>query len=122
MKNGSLNPCLEYLSMLSNPEGRILSQLRAEILEEFPDFEERLCRGVPFFYFLGKRVAGYGVAQRHLSFYVMDGQALRNRGPECKDMDISATVIRFSKERMIPYFQLRPVLLERVGEIQRSRL
>lgn len=71
-----------------------------------------------FFYFLGQRVVGFRSSQRHLSFFVMDGKALRSLQEELTGLDVSSTVIRFPVSGPLPFRVVQRVVRERLKEIR----
>ncbi|TGL72112.1 DUF1801 domain-containing protein [Leptospira jelokensis] len=72
------NEVERYLNQLPEKEKKVLSKLREQILAISPNMEERLSRGVPFFYHLGKRCVGFRFSKNHLSFFIMEGKVLKN--------------------------------------------
>ncbi len=110
----------EYLRSLPAANRRALSAVRAAIRAAVPGIEERPSRGVPFFRYRDRRVVGFGATARHLSFYVMEGEALRTLAHDLGDFDVSSTVIRFSPDRPLPTELIRKLVLARKAEIDRS--
>jgi uncharacterized protein YdhG (YjbR/CyaY superfamily) len=115
------NPAvIDYLEQQTPEAKEALLQLRSSILDVEPAFSEGLSRGVPFFYFRGKRVAGFRASKTHLSFFIMEGQVLRRRLHSLNEsgFDVSSTVIRFNPERPLPLAVLQELVSARVEEIK----
>jgi uncharacterized protein YdhG (YjbR/CyaY superfamily) len=111
------NVVIDYLEKLPQHEKDALSLLRNQILKLVPDMEERLCRGVPFFYYKGKRAVGIRASKKHLSFFIMEGNVLKDLQKEIAHLDYSNTVIRFKAERSISSNLVKRLVLARVKEI-----
>jgi uncharacterized protein YdhG (YjbR/CyaY superfamily) len=94
----SKNVVLDYLEKLPTQEKEALATLRNQILELVPEMEEGLSRGVPFFYYKGKRAVGFRSSKTHLSFFIMEGKVMKELEKEIASLDYSNTVIRFSAE------------------------
>lgn len=108
-----------YLNGLSSAERRVLGAMRKQILQLVPELEERLSRGVPFFYYRGKRAVGFRSSKTHLSFFIMEGNVLNNLRDEIADFDNSSTVIRFTPEKPLPEKLLKQLVLARIAEIEK---
>ncbi|MBK9149661.1 MAG: DUF1801 domain-containing protein [Saprospiraceae bacterium] len=116
----SKNVVLDYLEKLPTHEKEVLATLRNQILELVPEMEERLSRGVPFFYYKGKRAFGFRSSKAHLSFFIMEGKVLKELEKEISHLDYSNTVIRFSAEQPIPKKIIEKLVLARMKEIENS--
>jgi uncharacterized protein YdhG (YjbR/CyaY superfamily) len=113
----SMNVVLDYLEKLPTHEKEALATVRNQILELVPDMEERLSRGVPFFYYKGKRAVGFRSSKTHLSFFIMEGKVMKDLEKEIAHLDYSNTVIRFKAEHPIPSKIIEKLVLARVKEI-----
>lgn len=112
------NPVLNYLENLSKEEKEVLGALRNEILQLVPEMEERLSRGVPFFYYKGKRAVGFRSSKTHLSFFIMEGNVMKAMQQEIAHLDVSSTVIRFSVEHTLPLGIVEKLVWARIREIE----
>jgi uncharacterized protein YdhG (YjbR/CyaY superfamily) len=113
---------LSYLNSLPLSDRQALSALRQQILSIAPGLEERLSRGVPFFYHRGKRAVGYRSSKQHLSFFIMEGKVLDRFRKEFAMFDNSSTVIRFMAENPIPKEIIENLVRARMEEIEESLL
>lgn len=114
------NEVLEYLSNLSPKEKTVLGILRNQILDYVPNIEEKLSRGVPFFYHHGKRAVGFRSSKNHLSFFIMEGNVMKDLQNELTDFNISSTVVRFTAENPIPDELIKKLVLARIAEIEQT--
>ena len=96
------NVVTEYIETLASDEQSALTTLRQQILELVPSLEERLSRGVPFFYYRGKRAVGFRSSKNHLSFFIMEGNVMNDLRNQMADYDNSSTVIRFTTNKPLP--------------------
>lgn len=110
----------KYIESLASHERAALSILRAQILQLVPDAEERLSRGVPFFYHRGKRAVGFRASKGHLSFFIMEGKVLDEFRGELDPFDNSSTVVRFTPENPLPEELIKKLVLARIEEIDRK--
>ena len=120
MLMNSKNIVLDYLEKLPTYEKEALATLRNQILELVPEMDERLSRGVPFFYYKGKRAVGFRSSKKHLSFFIMEGKVFKEFEKEIASLDNSNTVIRFSAEHPIPSKIIEKLVLARVVEIEKA--
>lgn len=90
------NEVTHYLDQLPDAERKALEKIRRQILQIMPQAEERLSRGVPFFYYKGKRALGFRSSKTHLSFFIMEGKVLNQYRPAFSQYKNSSTVIEFS--------------------------
>ncbi|MFN4316172.1 MAG: iron chaperone [Chitinophagaceae bacterium] len=111
---------VDYLNSLSPEEKKVLGKLRNQILALVPAFEERLSRGVPFFYYKGKRAVGFRSSKAHLSFFIMEGKVMTELRKEIAHLDYSNTVIRFKADQPIPGDIIEKLVLARVKEIENT--
>ncbi len=111
----------DYLRKLATDERTALANIRKQIRSLIPGAEERLSRGVPFFYYKGKRAVGFRSSKTHLSFFIMEGNVLHNHKSALSGYNYSSTVVRFTAQHPISGKLLRKLVLARVAEIE-SRL
>jgi uncharacterized protein YdhG (YjbR/CyaY superfamily) len=111
---------LNYLRRLPPIEQRALKSVRHLILQLAPTLEERLSRGVPFFYYKGKRAVGFRSSKNHLSFFIMDGRVLHDLREELSAYDHSSTVVRFTVANPLPDKLIKRLVLARISEIERQ--
>jgi len=109
-----------YLQNLSAGERKVLTTLRQQILKAMPGMEERLSRGVPFFYYRGKRAVGFRASKTHLSFFIMEGNVLHEMRNEVSEYKNGPTVIQFSPEAPLPDRLVEKLVRARVAEIEKS--
>ena len=112
-----MNEVSRYLRKLPLDERKVLTSIRTEILRLMPEADERLSRGVPFFYYKGKRAVGFRASRKHLSFFIMEGEVLHNHNLELSAYDSSSTVIRFTVQNPISGRLLEQLILARMTEI-----
>jgi uncharacterized protein YdhG (YjbR/CyaY superfamily) len=108
----------DYLRNLPKDERTTLANIRKQIRSLIPGAEERLSRGVPFFYYKGKRAVGFRSSKTHLSFFIMEGNVLRNHESALVDYNYSSTVVLFTPQHPISGKLLRKLVLARVVEIE----
>lgn len=111
---------LNYLDNLPIEEKEALQNLRNQILNISPLFEERLSRGVPFFYYKGKRAIGFRSTKKKLSFFIMQGNVLKTMKQDFIDYQSSSTVIWFTPEKPLTKNLLEKLVLARINEIDNS--
>lgn len=114
------NPVSQYLNQLPKKEREALETVRKQILSLMPEAEERLSRGVPFFYYKGKRAVGFRSSKTHLSFFIMEGKVLDTLRSEISDYDNSSTVIKFSPEKLLNRSIIEKLVRARIEEIEKS--
>lgn len=107
----------QYLSKLVEEERNVLQSLRDQILAVHPLLEEGLSRGVPFFYYRGKRAVGFRSSKEHLSFFIMEGTVLKRLKEVFSDFESSSTVIRFSVTKPLPPIVVEQLVRSRIEEI-----
>lgn len=111
---------LSYLDNLPIEEKEALQNLRNQILNISPLFEERLSRGVPFFYYKGKRAIGFRSSKKHLSFFIMEGNVLNTLRNEFSAFKNGPTVIQFTPENPLPKDLISKLVRARISEIEKS--
>jgi uncharacterized protein YdhG (YjbR/CyaY superfamily) len=94
--------------------------LRQQILLLVPHLEERLSRGVTFFYYRGKRAVGFRSSKNHLSFFIMEGNVLKAVKNERIDFDYSSTVVRFTADNPLPDQLIAKLVWARIEEINQQ--
>lgn len=109
-----------YINRLDPDERTALSALRQQILRLMPSLEERLSRGVPFFYYRGKRAVGFRASKNHLSFFIMEGHVMQALRQEMADFNNSSTVIRFTASNPLPKKLIEKLVLARIAEIDQT--
>lgn len=114
------NEVIKYLNGLSPEEKNILGAIRKQIFEIEPNIDEKLSRGVPFFYYKGKRAVGFRSSKTHLSFFIMQGNVLKDLQNKLEKYDVSSTVIRFSVENPLAKSAIKMLVLARIEEIESS--
>ena len=114
------NPISQYLNELTNKEREALETVRKQILSLMPEANERLSRGVPFFYYKGKRAVGFRSSKPHLSFFIMEGNVLDAYRSELSEYDNSSTVIKFSPEKPLNKGIIEKLVRARIEEIEKS--
>lgn len=113
----SNNVVLDYLEKLPSNEKEVLAILRNQILKLIPEMDERLSRGVPFFYYKGKRAVGFRSSKTHLSFFIMDGNVLKELQKKIAHLDVSSTVIRFTPDNPLSKEIIEMLVRARIKEI-----
>lgn len=114
----NLNEVAAYLDQLPAEGKRVLEALRQQILVVAPNMVERLSRGVPFFYYLGKRAVGFRASKTHLSFFIMEGEVLKTLRQEFQEFDHGSIVIRFVAKKPLPANLVTKLVLARLAEIE----
>lgn len=97
-----------------------LTSFREQLAALIPAHTEILSRGVPFFYYRGKRAVGYRASKGHLSFFIMEGKVLQRFAPSLQEFEHGPTVIRFQPERCIPPSLLVLLVQARLLEIDKQ--
>jgi uncharacterized protein YdhG (YjbR/CyaY superfamily) len=106
-----------YLQNLTSSEAKALLKLRENLAALIPAYTEKLSRGVPFFYYRGKRAVGYRASKGHLSFFIMEGKVLQSFAVELKNWEHGPTVVRFQPNQPIPLDLLARLVAARLAEI-----
>ncbi len=107
----------EYLAALPTDQREVLERLHTVIVSAVPDPKEAIKTGVPAIRYRGKTVVGFGATQKHISLYVMYGEALEVLKEDLLPYETSNTVIRFSSDRPLPASLVRKVVAMRIKEI-----
>ncbi len=116
------NEVSAYLDQLPAADKKTLETLRQQIKLVAPKLEEGLSRGVPFFYYLGKRAVGFRSSKTHLSFFIMEGRVLQTLQQEFQDFKYSTTVIRFDSKNPLPEQLIKKLVLARLAEIENKTI
>lgn len=111
---------LSYLDDLPLEEKAALQNLRNQILNIIPNFEEHLSRGVPFFYYKGKRAVGFRSSKKHLSFFIMEGNVLNTLRNEFSAFKNGPTIIQFTPENPLPKDLISKLVRARISEIEKA--
>jgi uncharacterized protein YdhG (YjbR/CyaY superfamily) len=106
-----------YFDILPEAERTTLQGISQQIQQLVPAAELKLSRGVPFFYYKGKRAVGFRSSKTHLSFFIMEGEVLKRYRQEFADYDHSTTVIRFQPDKPLDPEIIKTLVLARIGEI-----
>ncbi|NTS40301.1 DUF1801 domain-containing protein [Flavisolibacter sp. BT320] len=114
------NDVTKYIATVAGDEQKALRFLRQQILQLLPGAEERLSRGVPFFYYRGKRAVGFRLSKTHFSFFIMEGNVMNELRKEMTGFDNSSTVIRFTADNPLPEALIKKLVLARKKEIDRK--
>ncbi len=114
------NEVITYLENLPANDRRVSTTLRQQILNTTPGLEERLSRGVPFFYYRGKRAVGFRSSKTHLSLFIMEGNVLKDMHRAITDYDHGPTVVKFSAKTPLPESLINKLVKARVSEIDQS--
>ncbi|MBB1282786.1 DUF1801 domain-containing protein [Flavisolibacter sp. BT320] len=114
------NDVTKYIATVGAGEQKALRSLRQQILQLLPGAEERLSRGVPFFYYCGKRAVGFRASKHHLSFFIMEGNVLNELRKEMADFNNASTVVRFTADKPLPESLIEKLVWARMKEIDRK--
>lgn len=114
------NDVTKYIATVAGDEQKALRFLRQQILQLLPGAEERLSRGVPFFYYRGKRAVGFRASKNHLSFFIMEGNVLNEMRKELTDFNNASTVVRFTADKPLPESLIEKLVLARMKEIDQK--
>lgn len=109
-----------YFMMLPEAERNILQAICQQIQQLVPAAELKLSRGVPFFYYKGKRAVGFRSSKTHLSFFIMEGDVLNSYRKLFASYDNSKTVIRFQPEQPLDPAIIEKLVLARIDEIDKK--
>ena len=107
-----------YLAQVRPRHRRAVQALHDAIAAEVPDAVVAVRRGVPAFRYRGRPLVSIGDAERHVSLYVMQGNALDVHAAELAGYDRSRTVVRFEPESPIPTELVARLARTRLGEIE----
>ncbi|MBX2969027.1 MAG: DUF1801 domain-containing protein [Cyclobacteriaceae bacterium] len=106
-----------YMKGLAAADRKALESLRQQIASLMPEAEQRLSRGVPFFYYKGKRAVGFRASKGYLSFFIMEGHVLNNMKHALRDYESSSTVVWFTPDKPLPKALVEKLVKARVTEI-----
>ena len=106
-----------YFLKLPEEERQALDAISQQIQELVPAARLKLSRGVPFFYYKGKRAVGFRSSKTHLSFFIMEGTVLNRFREEFTAYDNSTTVIRFQPNKPLHSTIIKKLVLARIKEI-----
>jgi uncharacterized protein YdhG (YjbR/CyaY superfamily) len=106
-----------YFLKLPEEERQSLEAISKQIQELVPTAQLKLSRGVPFFYYKGKRAVGFRSSKTHLSFFIMEGLVLNRFREELTAYDNSTTVIRFQPNKPLHSTIIKKLVLARIEEI-----
>lgn len=120
VRTGVKTEVSEYLRNLPKAERDTLGIIRKQILKLIPNAEERLSRGVPFFYYKGKRAVGFRSSKAHLSFFIMEGNVLNKLRREISAYNNSSTVIKFTAEKPLYEEIIKKLVQARIEEMERN--
>jgi uncharacterized protein YdhG (YjbR/CyaY superfamily) len=113
------NPDVDaYMQGLAAADRKALESLRQHIAALMPDAEQRLSRGVPFFYYKGKCAVGFRASKEHLSFFIMEGHVLKNIKHDLRDYENSSTVVWFTPDKPLPKVLVEKLVKARMMEIE----
>lgn len=107
-----------YLARQPEAHRRALGELRAAIVSAVPDCQEATRRSVPAFLLEGKQLVSIGAARRHVSLYVMYGDALTRLAERLGGFEVSNTVVRFDPFQPIPADVVADIVTFRADEIR----
>ncbi|MCF1715257.1 DUF1801 domain-containing protein [Flavihumibacter sp. RY-1] len=107
----------DYFLKLPEPERKALEAISQQIQKLVPSAQLQLSRGVPFFYYKGKRAVGFRSSKTHLSFFIMEGTVLNRFREELIAYDNSTTVIRFKPDKPLHPTIIKKLVLARIEEI-----
>lgn len=111
----------EYLARAPEGHRTALKQLREAVMSVVPHADEVIRSGVPAFRYHGKSLVSIGAAQRHVSLFVMYGEALKTHVAELGRYDTSNTVVRFDPNQPIPVGLVTKLVTARAAEIDGTR-
>ena len=116
-KGGSAKPTTidEYLAQLSDEMRAALEKLRKTIKAAAPKAEECISYGICGFRQNGMLV-GFGAAEKHCSFFLMDGSTVESHKAELKGYDTSKGTIRFPPDKPLPASLVRKLVKARLAE------
>lgn len=106
-----------YFLKLPEEDCQALDAISQQIQELVPTAQLKLSRGVPFFYYKGKRAVGFRSSKTHLSFFIMEGTVLNSYRKLFAEYDNSNTVIRFQPDKPLHPTIIKKLVLARIEEI-----
>ena len=105
----------ESLAPLSDEMRTALTKLRKTIKAAAPEAEECISYGICGFRQNGMLV-GFGAAEKHCSFFLMDGSTVESHKAELKGYDTSKGAIRFPPDKPLPAALVRKLVKARIAE------
>src|SRR5687768_9582121 len=105
----------EYLAPLSDEMRAALEKLRKTIRAAAPEAEECISYGICGFRQNGMLV-GFGAAEKHCSFFLMNGSTVESHRAELKGYDTSKGTIRFPPDKPLPATLVRKLVKARIAE------
>ncbi|MCU0384614.1 MAG: DUF1801 domain-containing protein [Flavihumibacter sp.] len=109
-----------YFLKLPEAERNALQAISQQIQQLMPAADLKLSRGVPFFFYKGKRAVGFRSSKTHLSFFIMEGTVLDSHRELFAAYDNSNTVIRFQPEKPLDPAIIEKLVLARIDEIDKK--
>ena len=91
-----------YLSSLSQPDKKAITDLIQQISSLFPYAVEGLSYGAPAFIYKSKALVGFNNAKNHLSLYPFDPNIIEVAKPDLDGYELGKGVIRFTADKPIP--------------------
>lgn len=113
-----MNPIVAYLNKLPGEQRIALEKLYGDIKAIVPDVEEYISTGVPALKYNGKYLVSFSASKKHLSLFVMHGDALKLLKDELNDYNTGNRVIRFKAENPIKSGLLKKIIRIRLQEIK----
>ena len=116
-KGGGAKPTTidEYLAPLSDELRAALEKLRKTIKAAAPKAEECISYGICAFRQNGMLV-GFGAAEKHCSFFLMNGSTVEEHKTELNGYDTSKGTIRFPPNKPLPAPLIRKLVKARIEE------
>lgn len=105
----------EYLAPLGKEMRVALEKLRKTIKAAAPKAEECISYGICAFRQNGMLV-GFGAAEKHCSFFLMDGTTVEAHKAELKGYDTSKGTIRFTPDDPLPATLIRKLVKARIAQ------
>lgn len=91
-----------YLTRLTEPERRTLSQLRTDIHALLPEVQECISYGMPAFKVEGTVVAGFAAFKNHLSYLPHSGSVLPALVDDLADYEMTKGSLHFLPDQPLP--------------------
>lgn len=110
-----------FIKDLPIEQQEALRKLRTDILRASPIAEEGASSGVPAFRYKGKYLASLNAAKRHLSFFMMRGNTLKNLREDLQEFEITNVAVKFAPEKPIPAEIVQKIITARIQEIEQSQ-
>lgn len=116
-----MTPFDTYLNKQAAEERKPLETLYANIKKIAPETEEYISTGVPALKYNGKYLVSFSASKKHLSLFVMQGDALKLLKDELNDYNTGNRVIRFTSENPIKPGLLKKIIRLRIREIKTAK-